>query len=65
MSALQKNVFGRFAVSRGNVNIAGSIVDKDSGEQIPARVQVTGASGNFISPDNAIQIHFDHWKAPV
>ncbi|MDP7579726.1 MAG: CehA/McbA family metallohydrolase [SAR202 cluster bacterium] len=55
MSALQKSAFGRLATNRGNVNVTGSIIDKDSGEQVPARVQVTGASGNFIAPDNAIQ----------
>ncbi len=34
--------------------LTGSIVDRDTGEQIEARVRVLNASGNFVSPPNAL-----------
>ena len=54
MGAPRQGTFGRLSVRSGNANVAGSIVDKDSGEQVPARVQVTESAGNFVSPDDAI-----------
>ena len=54
MGAPREGTFGRLSIRRGNAGIAGSIVDKDSGEQIPARVQVTESAGNFVAPDDAI-----------
>ena len=46
--------FGRLAFAPGTANLTGTVVDKDTGEQIPARVQVTASSGNFVSPKGAI-----------
>ena len=46
--------FGRLAVGRGKANLAGLIVDKATGQQIPARVRVIGSHGAFIHPDDAI-----------
>ena len=45
---------GRLAVSKGGAVLAGSIIDSATGEQIPAKVQVLGASGNFVHPQDAI-----------
>ena len=45
---------GRFAVGRGGTRLAGKIIDKATGEEVAARVQVLGSSGNFISPSDAI-----------
>ena len=46
--------FGRLAFARGKANLTGAVVDKDTGEQIPAKVQVTTSSGSFVHPDGSI-----------
>ena len=46
--------FGRLASARGQVNLTGAVIDKDTGERIPAKVQVTASSGMFVYPDDAI-----------
>ena len=41
-------------MAAGQAKIAGSIVDKETGEQIPARVQVVTSTGEFVSPPDAL-----------
>ena len=39
---------------RNQANVAGSIIDRATGEQVPARVQVLTSQGRFVHPIGAI-----------
>ena len=48
------STFGRLSYAPGKVNLAGRIVDKATGEPVPARVHVTASAGHFVHPRDAI-----------
>ena len=45
---------GRLAFAPGRAKLAGLIVDRDTGEQIAARVRVLTSTGQFVYPTDAI-----------